>query len=92
MEQKVKEVEMMFIQNTSGNDYSIECLNRNRQSTKINCPGVEGIEINGNMKTVQIKHSFLQMSEGQSKMWNLRFAFPTDLIIKYVGKIQIEID
>lgn len=92
MEERVKEVEMMFVQNTGGNNYTVECVNRNRQSTKINFSDVEGIEINGNAKAMQIKNSFLQMGEAQNKMWNVRFPFPTNLLIKYLGKIQIEID
>ena len=92
MEEKVREVEMVFIQNTSGNDYTVECVGRNKQSVKLNCPNVEGIEINANMSAMQIKSSFLQMSENQSKMWNLRFAFPTNLRIKFLDKILIETD
>jgi hypothetical protein len=92
MEEKIREVEMMFIQNTNGNDYTVECVTRNKKSLKLNYANVEGIEINAGMSAMQIKSSFLQMSENRTKMWNLRFAFPTNLRIKFLGNILIETD
>lgn len=81
---------MMYIHNTSGSSYTIECVGRRRQAVKLNFSNVEGIEFNA-LKPLEIKHSFLQLAEGENKMYNLRFAYPTNLTIKYMGKILIEV-
>ena len=90
LEETVREVEMMYIQNTSANNYSIEVMGRRIKTVKLNFSDVEGVEIDAK-KTLEIKSSFLQMADGQAKMWNLRFLYPTNFIIKYVGKIIIEV-
>jgi len=88
MEEKVYEVEMMYIQNTSGNDYSVETAGRRSKNVKLKFANVEGIEFGGST-AIEIKNSFLQMNEGHPKMWNLRFNYPVNLSIKYMGKIII---
>ena len=90
LEETVREVEMMYIQNTSANNYSIEAMGRRIKTVKLNFSDVEGVEIDAK-KTLEIKSSFLQMADGQAKMWNLRFLYPTNFSIKYVGKIIIEV-
>jgi hypothetical protein len=89
MEEKVYEVEMMYIQNTSGSDYTVETSGRRTKSVKLNFSNVEGVEINS-PKPLEVKNSFIQMNDGQSKLWNMRFAYPTNLLIKYNGRIVIE--
>jgi hypothetical protein len=89
-EETVREVEIMYIQCTSANNYSIETTGRRAKTVKLNFSDVEGIEIDAS-RTLEIKSSFLQMADGQPKMWNLRFLYPTNFRIKYVGKIIIEV-
>lgn len=88
--EEVRQVEMMYIQNTSGDSYTVETHSRHNQTVKLNFSNVEGIEIDGSIP-VGIKNSFLQMADGQDKMWNLRFNYPTNFKIKYTGKIVIQV-
>lgn len=88
--EEVKEVEMMYIQNTSGRDYFIETTGRHGKTVKLKFTNVEGIEIDAKIP-LELRNSFLQMTDGQDKMWNLRFNYPTNFIIKYTGKIVIEV-
>jgi hypothetical protein len=90
MEEKVYEVEMMYIQSTSGKDYSVETMGRRSKNVKLNFSNVEGIEINST-RPLEIKNSFIQMNDGETKIWNMRFVYPTNLAIKYMGKIVIEV-
>lgn len=88
MEEKVYEVEMMYIRNTSGDDYTVETAGRRSKSVKLSFSNVEGIEIGGSIP-FEIKNSYLQMRDGDQKMWNLRFNYPVNFSIKYMGKIVI---
>lgn len=90
MEEKANEVEMLYIQNTSGDNYTVETAGRRARALKLSFSNVEGIEIDAR-KPMEIKNSFLQMNEGHAKMWNLRFNYPTNLLIKYMGKIIIQV-
>jgi len=90
MEERVYEIEMIFITNPVNGKYQVECLSRRQQSIKLNFDNVEGIELI-TTKTMEIRNSFLQMGEGQNKIWNIRFTFPRNLLIKYSGKIVIEV-
>lgn len=90
MDNKVYEVERMYMQNTSGNDYTIETMGRRGQTLKLNFPNVDGIEIDS-LKPLEIKKSFIRMSAGEPGVLNLQFAYPTNLNIKFTGKIVIEV-
>ena len=90
MEEKVYEVEMMYIQNTTGNDYTVETMGRRGRNFKLNFSDVDGIEVNA-PKPLEIKNSFVRMADGETKVWNMRFAYPTNFKIKYMGKIIIEV-
>ena len=90
MEEKVYEVEMMYIQNTSSTNYSIEFTGRRCKSIKLNFSKVEGIEFSP-QRALELKHSYLQMADGQNKMWNIKFAYPTNFAVKLLlGRIIIE--
>ena len=88
--EEVRDVEMMYIQNTSGDRYSIETHGRRSKTVKLNFSNVEGIEIDAKIP-LGIKNSFIQMADGQDKIWNMRFNYPTNFKIKYTGKIVIEV-
>ena len=88
--EEVRDIDMMYIQNTSGNNYTVEALSRRGKTVKMNFTNVEGVEIDARIP-MEIKSSFLQMADGQDKMWNMRFNFPTNFKIKYTGKIVIEV-
>jgi hypothetical protein len=91
MEERIYEVEMIYIKNTSGNDYSIEFMGRRINDVKLNFSNVESIEIDAK-KGLEIKNSYIQMSEGQPKVQNYRFTYPVNLRVKYMGKILIEVN
>ncbi len=91
MEERVNEVEMMYIQNTSGTNYSVEMTGRRCKTTKLNFSNVDGVEFSL-PRPLEVEHAYVQMAEGQNKMWSLKFVYPTNFIIKYVlNKINIEI-
>ena len=89
MPEKVHDVELIFIENTSGRDYTVECVSRRGQSVRLNYTQVEGIELAARAP-LEIKNSFLQLADGQPKTWNIRFDHPLSLSIQFVGKIIIE--
>jgi len=90
MEEKVFDVEMIYIRNTLEDKYTVEFIGRRNKSVELKFLNVEGIEIDAK-KPLEIKHSFLQMNESQPKVWNLKFYYPVDIRIKYEGKIIIEV-
>lgn len=91
MEEKVYEVEMMYIQNTSGSNYSIEFTGRRCNTVKLNFSKVEGIEFSP-QRTLEVNHSYVQMADGQNKIWNLKFAYPTNFGVKLLlGKVIIDV-
>lgn len=91
LEQKAYEVEMMYIQNTSGNNYSVEVGGRRCKPMKLNFTNAEGVEFSP-QRPVEVKNSYTQMAEGHNKMWSLKFAYPTNFSIKYaMNRIVIDI-
>jgi hypothetical protein len=90
VQETVREVEMMYIQNTGGSNYTLETAGRRTQNVKLNFANVEGIEISA-ARPLEVKNSYIQMADGQPKMWNMRFAYPANFSIKYTGKIIIEV-
>jgi hypothetical protein len=91
LEQKAYEVEMMYIQNTSGNNYSVEVAGRRCKQMKLNFTNVEGVEFSP-QRPVEVKNSYSQMAEGHNKMWSLKFAYPTNFSIKYaMNRIVIDL-
>ncbi len=90
MEEKVYDIEMMYIRNASEKNYTIELQSRRSQTVKLNFSDVESVEFAAHNKPLEIKNSYLQMTDGQPKSWNLRFTYPTSFKIKYIGKIVIE--
>jgi hypothetical protein len=91
MEEYVNEVEMMYIQNTGGENYTLETMGRRSKNVKLNFSGVEGVDIVAK-KPLEIKNSFIQMAENHPKMWNMRLSYPTNFKIHLLmGKITIEV-
>ncbi len=91
MEQKAYDVEMMYIQNTSGNDYTVELTGRRCPTLRLNFSGVDGVEFNA-VPPLQVTQSYLQMADGQDKLLSLKFQFPTNLNVKAaLDKIVIEV-
>jgi hypothetical protein len=88
MEERVYEVEMVYIQNTSGSNYSVETMGRRSKNVKLNFSNVEGIEISSS-QPLEIKNSFIQMNDGEPKLWNMRFAYACNISIKFTGKIVL---
>ncbi|MEN8152535.1 MAG: hypothetical protein ABFR75_00805 [Acidobacteriota bacterium] len=89
MEEKIFEVEMIYIQNTSDSNYSVECISRRKKTLKMNFKNVEGIEINA-IKPLEIKNSFLRFGKNTDNIWNLRFNYPANIKITFMEKITIE--
>jgi len=90
MEEKVYDVEMMYIQNKGGNNYTVETTGRRAKDTKLIFSDVEGVEVNA-LNSLQVRNSYIQMGEGHTKVWNMRFVYPTNFKIKYTGRIVIDV-
>jgi hypothetical protein len=88
MDEKVFDVSMMYIQNTSADNYSLEFYCRDK-NIKLNFSKVEGIELIAKIP-MELKSSFVQMVENLPKVWNLKLGYPTNFKISYSGRITIE--
>ncbi|MCU0285708.1 MAG: hypothetical protein MUF15_04845 [Acidobacteria bacterium] len=90
-EQTIYEVEMMYIQNNTSNNYTVEVAGKRCKPMKLNFSNVEGVEFSP-QRPVELKNSYLQMAEGQNKVLSLKFAYPTNFSFRYaLNKIIIEI-
>ncbi len=90
-EEKYFDVEMIYIKSLPGDNCLIELLSRRKGDAKLNFSNVkEGIEINA-IAPFEIKQSFIQLSDEQSKVINFRFSYPHNIAIKFLNKIIIEI-
>ncbi len=88
MDEKVFDVSMIYIQNTSASNYTLEFYCRDR-NVKLNFSQVEGIEILGKVP-MELKSSFLQLTESMPKVWNIKMGYPMNFRISYSGRISIE--
>jgi hypothetical protein len=88
MEEKVFDVSMIYILNTSANNYTLEFYCRNK-NIKLNFSAVEGIELIVKVP-IELKNSFIQLAENQPKVWNMKLVYPMNFKISYSGKITIE--
>jgi hypothetical protein len=88
MDEKVFDVTMIYMQNTSASNYSLEFYCRDK-NIKLNFSAVEGIEIIAKVP-MEIRSSFLQMSEGMPKVWNVKLVYPMNFRISYKGRITLE--
>ena len=75
MDEKVFDVSMIYIQNTSAGNYSLEFYCRNK-NIKLNYANVEGIEMIAKVP-VELKTTFVQMAENLPKVWNMKMLIPT---------------
>ncbi|MEN8222035.1 MAG: hypothetical protein ABFR36_02145 [Acidobacteriota bacterium] len=90
MEEKLFEIDMIYIKSSDGISYSIECASRRGKSVVLNYPDVEGIEINAAV-TLELKNAFMTCSGRGEKIWNMRFNTPANLKISYSGKVLIQV-
>jgi hypothetical protein len=88
MEEKVFDVSMIYIQNTSANNYTLEFYCRDK-NVKLHFSAVEGIEMLGKVP-MELKSSFLQLAEHMPKVWNIKMGYPMNFRIGYSGRITIE--
>lgn len=88
MDEKVFDVTMIYIQNTSAGNYSLEFYCRNK-NIKLNFSNVEGIELIAKIP-LELKSSFMQLTENLPKVWNMKLGYPTNFKINYSGRITIE--
>lgn len=88
MDEKVFDVSMIYIQNTSANNYSLEFYCRNK-NIKLNYANVEGIELIVKVP-LELKTSFVQMADNLPKVWNMKLGYPTNFKVSYSGRITLE--
>jgi len=87
-DEKVFDVSMIYIQNTSASNYSLEFYCRDK-NIKLNFSAVEGIEIIAKIP-MELKSSFIQLTENMPKVWNMKMVYPMNFKISYSGRITIE--
>lgn len=86
--EKVFDVSMIYIQNTSASNYSLEFYCRDK-NIKLNFSAVEGIEMIAKIP-MELKSSFVQLAENMPKVWNMKMVYPMNFKISYNGRIIIE--
>jgi len=90
MEEKLFEIDMIYIKNTSLADYSIECASRRNKSVILNFSNADGVEINAPVP-LEIKNAIMSCSSNGERIWNMRFSSPANLKISFSGKITIQV-
>lgn len=90
MDEKIFEVDTIYIKNTSRTDYSIECASRRKQSVILNYSNADGVEINAPM-ALEVKNAIMSCNNNGDRIWNMRFSSPANLKIGYSGKIIIQV-
>ena len=88
MDEKVFDVSMIYIQNTSAANYTLEFTCRDK-TIKLNFSAVEGIEMIAKVP-MEIKSSFVQLTENMPKVWNMKMGYPMNFRIRYNGRIILE--
>jgi hypothetical protein len=89
MGDKVFDVVMIYIYNTEGRSYTVECFTNRQQTHKFHFQDVEHIELDAHV-TLELKQSMLQLAEGSPKIWNMRFAFPMNMVLRHSGRLTLE--
>ena len=87
-DEKVFDVSMIYIQNTSASNYSLEFYCRDK-NIKLKFDAVEGIEMIAKIP-MELKSSFVQLTENMPKVWNMKLVYLMNLKISYNGRIIIE--
>ena len=90
MEEKIFEVDMIYIKNTSPTDYSIECASRRKKSIILNFSNADRVEINAPVP-LEVKNAIMSCNANGERIWNMRFSSPANLKIGYSGKIIIQV-
>ncbi len=90
MEEKLFEIDMIYIRSSDGISYTIECANRRRKSVVLKYPEVDGIEINAPV-TMELKNAFMSCGAHGEKIWNMKLNTPANLKISYSGTILIQV-
>ena len=90
MEERLYEIHSFYVRHTSEKGYSIEFLGRSQKITRLNFDEAEGIELLTD-NSVEIKTTFLNLHDPDNRIWNVRFAFPLHLRVRFTGKILIEV-
>jgi len=89
MEERLYDIDMVYVQSSAGRDYVVECLGRGGQSVRLSFTDVEGVELLAKVP-VELRQSFLQLSDREPRAWNIKFAYPVNLRVSMTGKILIE--
>ena len=89
MEEKLFEIDMIYIKSNDGISYTIECASRRGKSVILKYPNVDGIEINASV-SLELKNGFMSCGNKGEKIWNMRFCTPANLKISYSGKVLIQ--
>ena len=88
MDEKVFDVSMIYIQNTSASNYSLEFYCRDK-NIKLNFSAVEGIELIAKIP-MELKSSYLQLSEDMPKVWNMKMVYPMNFRSATAARFIIE--
>ena len=88
MGEKVFDVSMIYIQNASAGNYSLEFTCRDKV-IRLNYANVEGIEMIAKVP-LELKSAFVQLGESLPKVWNMKLGYPTNFKVSYSGRITIE--
>ena len=90
MEEKLFEIDMIYIRSSDSVSYTIECASRRGKSVVLKYPEVDGIEINAPV-TMELKNAFMSCSQEGERIWNMKLNSPANLKISYSGKVSIQV-
>jgi len=90
MEEKLFEIDMIYINSSDGVRYTIEFASRRGKSVVLNFPEVDGIEIDAAL-TLELKNAFMTCGKAGDRIWNMKFVTPANLQINYSGKVMIRV-
>jgi len=90
MEERLYEVQRFYVQYTKNKQYTIEFLGRGLQVTRLTFDDAEGIEFRSQGNS-EIQTAFCNLNDDQPRLWNVQFAYPVHLSVRFSGKITIQV-
>jgi len=90
MEEKLFEIDVIYIRSNNGISYTLEFASRRGKSVVLKYPEVEGIEINAPV-SMELQNAFMTCGKAGDRIWNIKLSTPANLRISYSGKILIQV-
>lgn len=90
MEERLYEIQRFYAQHKGGRAYTIEFMGRGLKVTTLNFEDAEGLEFRSQGNS-EIQTAFCNLNDDPPRTWNVQFAYPVHLSVRFSGKITIEV-